>query len=181
MSEDEPRGGFRRLWGEIRDLESAQQLLEWDQETTMPPAGAAARGRVLATLASLPALNHANELLHRAQNVDQDVARIAGSSVEASLQAYLEPLQQRDRVIGQPITEPLAPDIFVAANHQRLGASLQASPARQLIDIARFSRTSVSVIVVPLSSVVATSTSIVFGRYSLTNSSAAPVVGTISR
>ncbi len=44
---------FRRLWREVRDLEAARQLLEWDQETYMPPAGAQARGRVLGTLAGL--------------------------------------------------------------------------------------------------------------------------------
>ncbi len=41
------------IWGEIRDLQATQELLEWDQETFMPPAGAAARGRMLSTLAGL--------------------------------------------------------------------------------------------------------------------------------
>src|SRR5262245_60417095 len=44
---------FRRLWREIRDLQAARQLLEWDQETYMPPAGAEGRGQVLGTLAGL--------------------------------------------------------------------------------------------------------------------------------
>jgi carboxypeptidase Taq len=38
---------------EIDDLEAAQRVLGWDQETMMPPAGAAARGEVLATLSRL--------------------------------------------------------------------------------------------------------------------------------
>ena len=46
-------GRFRRLWRQVRDLEGARQLLEWDQETYMPPGGAPARGRVLGTLAGL--------------------------------------------------------------------------------------------------------------------------------
>src|SRR5688500_4017504 len=55
---DHPTGNgdrerFRRLWRQVRDLEGARQLLEWDQETCMPPAGAPARGRVLGTLAGL--------------------------------------------------------------------------------------------------------------------------------
>jgi carboxypeptidase Taq len=38
---------------EINDLESAAALLSWDQTTYMPPGGAAARGRQLATLGQL--------------------------------------------------------------------------------------------------------------------------------
>ena len=41
------------LWGEIRDLSAASDVLEWDQETNMPPAGVEARGKVVATLAGL--------------------------------------------------------------------------------------------------------------------------------
>ena len=38
---------------EINDLNSAAALLDWDQMTKMPPGGAAARGRQLATLGRL--------------------------------------------------------------------------------------------------------------------------------
>src|SRR4051812_1543860 len=38
---------------EIDDLDAAQRVLGWDQETMMPPGGAAARGEVLATLSRL--------------------------------------------------------------------------------------------------------------------------------
>ncbi len=38
---------------EVNDLESAAALLHWDQTTYMPPGGAAARGRQLATLSRL--------------------------------------------------------------------------------------------------------------------------------
>jgi carboxypeptidase Taq len=38
---------------EINDLESAAALLSWDQTTYMPPGGAAARGRQMATLGQL--------------------------------------------------------------------------------------------------------------------------------
>jgi carboxypeptidase Taq len=43
---------FFALWQAGRDLRVASSILEWDQETLMPPRGAAARGRVLATLAA---------------------------------------------------------------------------------------------------------------------------------
>ena len=35
---------------EVNDIESAAALLYWDQATYMPPGGAAARGRQIATL-----------------------------------------------------------------------------------------------------------------------------------
>ena len=38
---------------EINDLESAAALLSWDQTTYMPPGGAVARGRQMATLGQL--------------------------------------------------------------------------------------------------------------------------------
>jgi carboxypeptidase Taq len=41
------------LWGEIRDLGAAYDLLDWDQETFMPEGGLATRGKVGATLAGL--------------------------------------------------------------------------------------------------------------------------------
>jgi carboxypeptidase Taq len=43
---------LRRL-GEIADLEHASYLLDWDQETKMPPLGAPARAEQLATLARI--------------------------------------------------------------------------------------------------------------------------------
>ncbi len=42
-----------QLWGEIRDLGAAGDVLEWDQETNMPAAGVEARGKAVATLAGL--------------------------------------------------------------------------------------------------------------------------------
>ena len=41
------------LWGEIRDLGSAFDLLDWDQETYMPGGGLVTRGKVGATLAGI--------------------------------------------------------------------------------------------------------------------------------
>ena len=38
---------------EVNDLNSANALLSWDQTTYMPPGGAAARGRQMATLGRL--------------------------------------------------------------------------------------------------------------------------------
>lgn len=41
------------LWGEIRDLGAAYDLLDWDQETFMPEGGLENRGKVGATMAGL--------------------------------------------------------------------------------------------------------------------------------
>ncbi len=41
------------LLSEIADLNAAQAVLGWDQQTYMPPGGAEARGNQLATLGSL--------------------------------------------------------------------------------------------------------------------------------
>jgi len=41
------------LWAEIRDLEAAGELLDWDEEIHVPPTGHEARGRLSATLAGL--------------------------------------------------------------------------------------------------------------------------------
>ena len=38
---------------EVRNLQQASYVLLWDQDTYMPPGGAAARGRQLATLRKL--------------------------------------------------------------------------------------------------------------------------------
>ena len=44
---------LRGILAEVDDLRSAAALLHWDQATYMPPGGAAARGRQLATLSRL--------------------------------------------------------------------------------------------------------------------------------
>lgn len=44
---------FQRRMGEIIDLNAASALLQWDQETYMPPKGATARAEQLATLSAL--------------------------------------------------------------------------------------------------------------------------------
>ncbi|MBI5095553.1 MAG: carboxypeptidase M32 [Candidatus Hydrogenedentes bacterium] len=46
-------GLLRQKLGEIADVNSAIALLQWDQETYMPPKGANARGQQLATLSAL--------------------------------------------------------------------------------------------------------------------------------
>ncbi|NOK59259.1 MAG: carboxypeptidase M32 [Chloroflexi bacterium AL-W] len=51
--------------GEINDLESINALLEWDQITYMPPQGATARGRQMATLSTLVHTKHTDPAIGR--------------------------------------------------------------------------------------------------------------------
>jgi carboxypeptidase Taq len=46
-------GRLYELWEEIRNVQAAISLLEWDQETKMPAGGEAARAQSLATLAGV--------------------------------------------------------------------------------------------------------------------------------
>jgi carboxypeptidase Taq len=54
LEKTEPKlAQLKTLLTEINDIESAASLLYWDQATYMPPEGAAARGRQMATLAQI--------------------------------------------------------------------------------------------------------------------------------
>ena len=53
MSQDQKLARLREILREVSDLQSAAAVLGWDQQTYMPPAGAAPRGRQIATLTRL--------------------------------------------------------------------------------------------------------------------------------
>ena len=53
MSTEQLYETLRARLGEVIDLRMAAAVLQWDQEVFMPPKGAAARGRQLATLSAL--------------------------------------------------------------------------------------------------------------------------------
>jgi carboxypeptidase Taq len=90
MSYDPKR--FYELWGEVFDLLTTEEILRWDQETVMPPAGHDRRGPVLSTLAGVRhRLLTAPELsaevatgLARAepQSLDHEQLRIADREIE---------------------------------------------------------------------------------------------------
>ncbi|MCP3964682.1 MAG: carboxypeptidase M32 [bacterium] len=72
---------FRELWGDIRDLISVGDLLEWDQETQMPAGGVESRAKMVATLEGLK---------HRALNapeLHEALDTCAESAPEGSLLA----------------------------------------------------------------------------------------------
>ncbi len=53
MSIQDELKAFNTQMGEVIDVHAAMSVLHWDQEVFMPPKGAGARGRQLATLAAL--------------------------------------------------------------------------------------------------------------------------------
>lgn len=78
------------LWGEIHDIRAASDLLEWDQDTTMPAQGLAARGKAVATLEGLKHRGLTSPELHEVLEVCADAAP------EGSLLAAQVRCAQRD-------------------------------------------------------------------------------------
>ncbi len=75
----------RRL-SEINDIESAIALLEWDQATYMPPGGASARGRQMATLKQIAHTKLTDPALGQLlENLQLDEASLPYDSFGASL------------------------------------------------------------------------------------------------
>jgi len=70
-----------QLWVEIEDLNSAEELLEWDQETYMPAGGQERRGKVLGTLA---AIKHQRLAAPELGDVLAACAQLAGDDPEVA-------------------------------------------------------------------------------------------------
>ncbi len=77
---------LKETLGEIADLNSAAALLSWDQQTYMPPAGAEARGRQLATLSKIAHQMLTSERVGRLlDDLKQEFAGTDSDSDEAAL------------------------------------------------------------------------------------------------
>jgi len=80
----DPASRLLALWADIAALDRAASVLQWDQETYMPPKGQEGRGRVLAALAGL----HHEKLTapELAEAIDAAAAEAeAGSDLEAQV------------------------------------------------------------------------------------------------
>jgi len=95
-----PHDRLLALWGEIRDLEAAEELLEWDQETNLPERGVGARGNTLATLAALK---------HR-KLVSPELRQAVAAAAVAAEPGSLEEAQAREarRRVEQAVRVPEA-------------------------------------------------------------------------
>ena len=107
------------LWAELRDLQAAAALLEWDQETQMPAAANGARGDVLATLA---ALEHRALIAAELTEVIDECATGAapGSLLEAQARVAREAVEK-----ARKIPERLQREIATARS-EALGAWQEA-------------------------------------------------------
>ena len=78
---------FRELVGEIFDLDAVGHILEWDQQTNMPPGGAQVRAMQIATI---------NRLWHEKLSSDEFYTALAAAKEET---ASLDPDSDEVRVI----------------------------------------------------------------------------------
>src|SRR5450759_5806312 len=74
------------MQAEVTDLSRAAAVLEWDQETYMPPGGVAARSDQLSTLVRLAHVGFtADEVGHLLEKLEDETSDRAFDSYEASL------------------------------------------------------------------------------------------------
>jgi carboxypeptidase Taq len=83
---------LRRL-GEVSDLQRATSLLGWDQETKMPPLGAAARAEQLATLARI---SHGRATAPELGSLLNELREVEESSERDSFEASVVRVARRD-------------------------------------------------------------------------------------
>lgn len=92
---------------EVSDLDKAAQVLEWDQETYMPPGGAATRAQQLATLKRLAhELFISDELGKRLDRAEQTVAGLDPDSDDVRLvRVTVRDYERRRRVPAELVGE----------------------------------------------------------------------------
>jgi carboxypeptidase Taq len=77
---------LKSLLAEIHDIHTAAAVLHWDQATYMPPGGAAARGRQMATLRQIAHEKFTNgSIAELLTDLESDAAELPYESDEASL------------------------------------------------------------------------------------------------
>ncbi len=77
---------FRKLLGEVYDLNAASAVLGWDQQVNMPPGGAEERSSQLATLSSLSHTKFtSDEMLKALEEARGEASELDPDSDEARL------------------------------------------------------------------------------------------------
>ena len=95
--------------GEIKDLEAAANVLEWDQMTYMPPGGTAARAEQLATLRKTAhALFVSDEIGRLLEELQTEAADLDYDSDEASLVRVTARDYERERKIPDWLVAEMA-------------------------------------------------------------------------
>jgi carboxypeptidase Taq len=103
---------LRRL-GEITDLQRAAGLLIWDQETKMPPLGAAARAEQLATLARLA---HDRATAPELGSLLEELREVEESSDPESLEASVIRVARHDYEKKRRVPSELRAELTRAAS-----------------------------------------------------------------
>lgn len=86
MNTNEKLEELKQLLGQVEDLHHASGVLGWDQQTYMPPRGAAARAEQLATLDKLAHESFTTDAIGNLLSaLEADAAKLAFDSDEASL------------------------------------------------------------------------------------------------
>lgn len=101
-----PQQRFLELWGILADLGYGSAILQWDQETYMPPSGGPMRGKILATLTEI---RHAKmvskemaDAIEAAADVAEEGSELAAQVAEARRQT------ERERKIPADLAKALA-------------------------------------------------------------------------
>src|SRR5258705_55265 len=68
------------------------------------------------------------------ERILEQVAAVAGTSRQLGRQPRLQPLEQRDRVVGQAVPEAIAPVVAVAAQLVGFGDPLDRPPPDELVE-----------------------------------------------
>ena len=77
---------LKDILAEVTDLSRAAALLEWDQETYMPPGGVQSRAEQMATLSRLAHVRFTSDEVRRLlDQLEDEVAKLPFDSDEASL------------------------------------------------------------------------------------------------
>ena len=93
------------LWGEVVDLGSAMAVLQWDQETQMPPKGQESRGRQLATLAGLHHAKMTDPALADALDAAAEEADHGGAHEGGQIYAFFDLVDALPQaIVGSIIT-----------------------------------------------------------------------------
>ena len=103
------------LLGEVNDLRSAADILNWDQTTYMPPGGAVARGRQLATLQRLAHEKFTDAAIgHLLDDLEKAVESLPPEADEAALVRVTRREYERATRVPATFTAQLATHITEA-------------------------------------------------------------------
>ena len=122
-----PAAALRERLAELADLGGAARLVQWDQQTMMPPGGAERRGEVMATL---------ERLMHERQTDPALAACIERATSEAQTEEERAIARVAQRDFEEASRIPVA--LIVALARERAASTPAWALARETSDFSRF-------------------------------------------